>query len=81
MCTKARLVQADQPSEWFGMSHGAGAAVVNVPLAVGQPAYLEVSIDPTAHGPDAVGPMQRGVMVQTSEGQELQFVLAANLTR
>lgn len=81
MCTKARLVQADQVSEWFGMSHGSDAPIVNVPLEEGQPTYLEVSIDPAAHGPNGIGPIQRGVMVQTASGQELRFVLAATVTR
>ncbi|HBY98302.1 MAG: hypothetical protein M5U01_37250 [Ardenticatenaceae bacterium] len=81
MCTKARLVQADQVSEWFGMSHGGSAPVVDVPLEQGQAAFLEVSIDPAAHGPAGIGPIQRGVMVRTADGQELQFVLEATVTR
>jgi hypothetical protein len=81
MCTKARLVQADKISEWAGMSHGSSAPGVNVSLEPDQPAMLEVSIDPAAHGPDAVGPAKRAIFVTTASGQQLEFLVALNITR
>lgn len=80
MCTKARVVQGEQVSGWFGMTHGGLPQVVSVPLKPGVPAYLEVEMDPAAHGPAGVGAVERGVIVETAGGQELQFVLAANIT-
>jgi hypothetical protein len=43
-------------------------------------AKLEVTIDPAAHGPDALGPLSRGVALRTSSGKELQFTLKAEVT-
>jgi hypothetical protein len=62
------------------MSHEAGAAKPNLKLVGGQPAYLEVRIDPAAHGEAGIGPWQRGVAVSTAGGQTLEFVLTANVT-
>lgn len=81
MCTKARLVQAEKVSEWFGMSHGNTRPKINVPLEPDRPAYLEVSVDPAAHGEAGLGPIQRGIMLKTAGGQELQFVVSATVTR
>ena len=77
MCTKARLVQADNVSNWFGMTHDGPADVPNVKLLSGQSAYLEVQIDPAAHGERGLGAIERGVAVTTAGGQRLEFVLKA----
>ncbi len=77
MCTHARLVQVDMTSDWLGMSHDGGARAINVPLTPGTPAFVEISIDPAAHGPAGVGPWTRMVAVTTASRQELQFTLRA----
>lgn len=82
MCTKARLVQAGHTSDWYGMDHSNGPVVAsNIRLAANQPAYLEVTIDPAAHGPNGIGPIQRGVTLKTAGGQELTFDLHAQITK
>lgn len=63
------------------MSHEAGARKPDIKLVAGQPAYLEVRIDPAAHGEGGIGPWQRGVAVTTAGGQSLEFLLTANVTR
>lgn len=63
------------------MSHERGAQKPNVKLVAGQPAYLEVRIDPAAHGEAGIGPWERGVAVSTTGGQRLEFVLTANVVR
>jgi hypothetical protein len=64
------------------MEHGANAAAWRRwELTPGAPARLEVTIDPAAHGPNATGPISRGVVLTTAEGQELQFTLAAVVDR
>ena len=68
-------------SDWFGMAHERGAAKPNIKLTGGQPAYLEVRIDPAAHGEAGIGQLQRGVAVSTASGQRLEFVLTATVTR
>ena len=79
MCTRARLVQADQTYPWSGMNHDPSAAPPPVQLTAGQPAYLEVSIDPAAHGEGGVGPITRMAYLKTASGQELEFELRAEV--
>jgi hypothetical protein len=81
MCTKGRLVQADRQTDWFGMTHTGPNTVVSFDLKGGEPAYLEATIDPAAHGLDAIGPIERGVSVKLASGQVLAFDLKANVTR
>lgn len=82
MCTRARLVQTDRTSAWFGMPHrGAPLPAVNFTLLAATPAYLEVSVDPAAHGEAGLGPIQRGVRLTTAGGQELPFTLTAHVVR
>jgi hypothetical protein len=82
MCTKGRLVQADRQTDWFGMTHSAAPpTTVSFDLKSGESAYLEVKIDPAAHGPDAIGPIERGVSVKLASGQIFTVDLTANVTR
>ncbi len=53
----------------------------NVRLAAGQPTYLEVSIDPAAHGEAGLGPIARAVFLRTADGQDLRFDLTATVVR
>lgn len=82
MCTVARLVQGAAVSSWFGMpmqdSHNPAA---NVRLRSGEPAYLEVVINPAAHGEAGLGPIGRGVLLETESGQRLLFDLRALVVR
>lgn len=81
MCTRARLVQADQTSEWLGMSHEGGGAPINVALTPNTTAYVEISVDPAAHGPQGAGPWTRMVALKTAAGQEVQFTVKALVTQ
>ena len=53
----------------------------NFELKSGQPASLEVSVDPAAHGEAGMGPIQRGAILETAAGQKLEFVLTATVVR
>jgi hypothetical protein len=80
MCTSARLVQADQTSDWFGMSHSSDPTpAANIVLAAGESASLEVTVDPAAHGADGLGDVERAVIVETSGGQTLFFLMTAEV--
>ncbi|MBN9392847.1 MAG: hypothetical protein J0I20_32750 [Chloroflexi bacterium] len=82
MCTTARLVQGDKISDWFGMPmSGAPVPDANFTVEPGQPAFLEVKIDPAAHGEAGLGPITRGVNLQTAGGQQFAFQLAAQVVR
>lgn len=82
MCTRARLVQGGQVSPWFGMDMpGAPVPPANLRLAPDQPAYLEISVDPAAHGDAGLGPLRRQAMVMTASGQALEFELTGQVVR
>jgi hypothetical protein len=80
MCTLARLVQANQVSEWFGMQHSTTfQANVNMRLEPNEPAYLEVTVDPAAHGDAGLGAIRRTVLLKTVSDQMLQLDLIAEV--
>jgi hypothetical protein len=79
MCTQARLVQADQVSDWMGMTHGGIVLDPRARLTAGEPAFLEVSIDPAAHGEGGLGRIKRLVDLKTERGQLLRFELVATV--
>lgn len=65
MCTTAILKVGDSVSPKFGMN-------TNFPLwsqkiAPGKTGTLEVTFDPNFHGPDAVGPVVRGIYVYSND--------------
>ena len=69
-------------SSWFGMPmSGTAEQAVKMWLEPDQPAYLEVSIDPAAHGDAALGPIMRMVTLRTAGGQALEFELRAKVVR
>ena len=72
-------MQGGKTSPWSGMEHNTLQRWASWALGPG-PAALEVTIDPAAHGDDAVGPLSRGVYLKTSAGKELDFELKATLT-
>lgn len=71
MCTTAQVKTTDGKVYGpFGMSgHGANTET-DVEILAGQDFELTVEFDPLAHGPDAVGPVQRVVYVKTNTSKE-----------
>lgn len=47
----------------------------NFKLVPNEPAYLEVTVDPAAHGEAGLGPLTRRVTMQTAGGQQFSFDL------
>lgn len=80
MCTLARLVQANQVSEWYGMQHSPNLqSNLDMRLTPGEPAYLEVTVDPAAHGEAGLGPIRRSVLLRTQSEQILQLDVVAEV--
>ncbi len=81
MCTKARLVQGGTTSEWYGMPMDGSNSIPNpnTLLRSGEPATLEVTIDPAAHGDAGLGPIERSVLLQTERGQRIEVNLTADV--
>jgi hypothetical protein len=74
-------VQAEQTFPWSGMNHDRSTKPQPVRLAADRPTYLEVSIDPAAHGAGGLGPITRLVSLKTGSGQELEFELHAQVVQ
>jgi hypothetical protein len=74
MCTEAKLTTGDGIKGPFGMPGHISVPTINVPLAPGEEAAVEVIFDPNAHGPAGVGKMDRTVTLETNSGNvDLKF--------
>jgi hypothetical protein len=81
MCTSAELELSDgRKSPIFGMH---GNTEWNRPIGPGEEFQVNVSFDPMAHGPDAVGVISRSVMLMTSadnvEEGNVEMKVSANV--
>ena len=64
MCTTATIQDSSENlSPQFGMH---GSSTWGQPIAPGEEFTVDVVFDPMAHGPQAVGPIQRSVYIETS---------------
>jgi hypothetical protein len=72
-------VQADKATDWYGMPTGAPMKEAGFSLDGEQPAYLEVTVDPAAHGERGLGPIKRAVIVRAADGEELRFEVTAHV--
>lgn len=80
MCTTATLVVGDRRRGPYGMpGHGYNPRI-DQEIAGGADASVDVTFDPTAHGPAGVGPIQRVVRIETVDGPELQLEIKAVVT-
>lgn len=80
MCTTATLTFPDGTTEGpFGMEGHELPVTLDRVLGAGEAMTMRVRFDPAAHGPDATGPVQRGVAVQTDGHEALVVRLSANV--
>lgn len=70
MCTIAEITVGDNVSPEFGMHE---SKPWGYPVKPGQEFSINVVFDPMAHGPDAVGPIQRSVYLETSSVQNGEY--------
>lgn len=71
MCTRAQIRGKDgKVSGWGNMQgHGGGAVNPNWTVAAGETIMVAAEFDPTAHGPEGVGPIQRVVVLETTSSK------------
>ncbi len=85
MCTNAQIVHADgSKSGLKGMvGHGGGTSNLSETIQAGETVTLLVNFDPNAHGPSAVGPITRNVMLMTnSQAQsEINLTFSGNVVK
>lgn len=80
MCTTAQVTIGDQKSPFFGM-HQKSSWIGKIPA--GGQATLKVVFDPAFHGPSGVGPMERQIVMTTTDPQnpKLEFNLKGNVIK
>jgi len=79
MCTEATLIKNGQNFGPFSMPAHGFIPEINENIDAGQEAQIEVVFDPAAHGPAGVGPIERQVILETSDGQMI-FKFKAQVT-
>lgn len=81
MCTNAYLINGEDKKGPYGMpGHGGPVMKVNQVIKAGATQQVEVVYDPNAHGPAGVGPVDRFVFLQDSNGGTLQLEVKAVVT-
>jgi hypothetical protein len=81
MCTEAYLIQSDGNKIGpFGMQGMGFMPKVNEVIKTGDSRDIEVVYDPNAHGPAGVGVINRFILLEDSNGGELQLEVRANVT-
>lgn len=80
MCTTAQVIINDQKSPYFGM-HQKSSWTGQIPS--GGEAKLKVVFDPAFHGPSGVGPIDRQIVMKTSDPDhpKLEFNLTGNVVK
>jgi hypothetical protein len=79
-CTSAQITIEGVASPYFGM-HSTSSWVGK--LAPGKTATLSIIFDPLFHGPDAVGPIERLISMDTNdpENENLEFKLTGDVIK
>jgi len=80
MCTEAKLNIAGKTEGPFGMMGHGIIPKFNDPLQPNQEAEVEVVFDPNAHGPAAVGTIERTVTVEGQDGKLAELNIKATVT-
>lgn len=82
MCTTATLRFADGSQEGpFGMPGHDLPVTLSHDVAPGASVTLLASFDPGAHGPDAVGPVERMIALHTADGARATVTFTANVVK
>lgn len=80
MCTEASFIYQSEKKGPFGMQGHGPLPKVNQTIAPGESADILVDFDPAAHGPAGVGPIDRTVFIETSDGGRMALQISANVT-
>lgn len=82
MCTTATIEFKDGSSEGpFGMPGHDGPTTLDHELAPGETFQVRATFDPLAHGPDAVGPVQRAIAIHSDNGGMLELDFNLNVVK
>lgn len=83
MCTKVYLQSESGKGPEFGMKGHASSSDWTGTLAAGKEAQVVVVFDPTAHGPEGVGPISRLVSFETNDPDHpyMEFSFSGNVVK
>lgn len=83
MCTKVYFQKGDEKSLEFGMKGHSTASDWKGNLASGKEGSIVVVFDPTAHGPEGVGPISRIVSFETNDPDRpyVEFTFSGNVVK
>lgn len=84
MCTTAQIkISNGKTYGLFGMGGGhGGSTTANIDIVAGEEFELIAEFDPMAHGPDAIGPIQRAIYIKTNTAKEpLGLSFTANVIK
>lgn len=79
MCTTAELKIGSRVKGPFGMPGHGFVPGINETIAPNEKASVDVVFDPAAHGPAAVGRIERVVYLENSSGQPLELKISASV--
>lgn len=80
MCTDAKIRINSQEFGPFGMQGHGAMKMLNQSLQPGQEAQLQVTFDPSAHGPAGIGVIERTVSLKSDQGEVISVNIKANVT-
>lgn len=77
MCTEAELHHLEEVHGPFGMPGHGAMPHLEEKIDSGEEFIVNAIYDPNAHGPAGVGPVDRSVYVETSNGEQLELQFLA----
>lgn len=80
MCTDALVLINGREFGPFGMQGHGAMKMLNQSLEPGQEARLQVTFDPSAHGPAGIGVIERSVSLKSDKGEIASVNIKANVT-
>lgn len=80
MCTSASITAAAGKKGPFSMPGHGVVPKIDVPIKPDEEFEVEVTFDPTAHGPAGVGRIERQILLENSAGAPLVLNIKANVT-
>lgn len=79
MCTTSVLQQGNKKFGPYGMPGHSFIPKMNAQVAPGEQVFVEVTFDPSAHGPAGVGAIQRAVILENNAGENVELQISANV--
>ena len=80
MCTSAKLILPSGSFGPFGMPGHGIIPRIGAILGRNETAFVDVTFDPSAHGPAGIGRIERVVSLEAENGAPLQLNIAATVT-